>query len=121
MFYDSLVSSIPQKWKISLKNSQKISNINRTGDEVGLKINGKFRPISKITSKMIDVSLIKKSFKTPVAISICINLFPFLENHNWADTFNLPFKTLKEIYLQSFQYKILNRILNCNYNLHKRE
>ena len=31
----------------------------------------------------------------------------------------LVYKITKEPYLQSFQYKILNRTLNCHYNLYK--
>ncbi len=37
----------------------------------------------------------------------------------WNCVYNLPYKINKEPYLQSFQYKILNRILNCNSNLFK--
>jgi len=31
----------------------------------------------------------------------------------------MPYKTITEPYFQSFQYKIINRILNCNEKLHK--
>ena len=42
-----------------------------------------------------------------------------MENHDWKCTFILPHKIAQETYLQSFQYKVVTRILNCNYNLHK--
>ena len=119
MFYNSLVSSIPQRWTDTIKNTTDISNISRRLDDVCLKIKDKYVVISKVTSKMIYEMMIEKDFKTPVAITSWIDLFPFLENHKWADTFILPFEVIQETYLQSFQYKILNRILNCNYNLHK--
>ena len=46
-------------------------------------------------------------------------LHPFLEHYDWKYTFILSNIVAKETYLQSFQYKVVNRILNCNYNLHK--
>ena len=38
---------------------------------------------------------------------------------NWHEIFELPYKNTTEPYLQSYQYKILNRILNCNERLYK--
>ena len=46
-------------------------------------------------------------------------MFPFLETEDWTPIFKRAFDITKEPYLQSFQYKILNRILNTNENLHK--
>ena len=68
MFYNSLVSSIPQSWRNTIKNSSEISNSSRGPNEVCLK--------SVPTSKMIYESLIEKDFKTPVAITSWIDLFP---------------------------------------------
>ena len=48
-----------------------------------------------------------------------IETYPFLENHNWSNTFLLPCKVLQEPYLQCFQHKSVHRLLNCNYNLRK--
>ena len=63
--------------------------------------------------------LIKENTKPPTALNVWVELYPFLENFNWSHVFRLPYKIMKESYIQSFQYKVLNRILNCNYNLHK--
>ena len=41
------------------------------------------------------------------------------EKIDWKCVFTLPFHVTKESYLQNFQYKIINRSLNCNYNLKK--
>ena len=38
---------------------------------------------------------------------------------DWSIIYKLAFKTTTEPYLQSFQYKIIQGILNCNYNLNK--
>ena len=45
--------------------------------------------------------------------------YPFLEKLDWKEVFKLPFMITTEPYLQSYQYKILNRILNCNDRLFK--
>ena len=63
--------------------------------------------------------LIKQKTKPPTSLNVWIDLYPFLEILNWGDIFQLPYKITKEAYIHSFQYKVLNRILNCNYNLHK--
>ena len=55
----------------------------------------------------------------PTAVSTWIDLFPFLEQVNWAHLFTYVNKVTSELYLQSFQYKVTNRTLNCNYNLFK--
>ena len=53
--------------------------------------------------------------KKTTAQETWINIYAFLENLDW-DTINLlPYKITSEPFLQSLQYKILNRILNCNY------
>ena len=61
------------------------------------------------------------SLKTqnPTSLSIWLDLFPFLEHADWKTIFNTVYTVCKEPYLQSFQYKILHRTLNCNYNLFK--
>ena len=46
-------------------------------------------------------------------------MYPFLELQDWELLYQLPFIVSAEPYLQSFQYKILNRILNTKENLHK--
>ena len=48
-----------------------------------------------------------------------MNIFQFQEKEDWAPIFKRTFKVTKEPYLQSFYYKIWNRILNTNKNLFK--
>ena len=56
MFYNSVVSSIPQVWKKKLRQVQR-----RTGtDEINIKVDSKWTPLSKTNSKLIYESLLKK-------------------------------------------------------------
>ena len=52
------------------------------------------------------------------AVEKWVEQFPFLETAPWNKIFKMIHHSDYETYLQSFQYKIINRILNCNYNLH---
>ena len=58
-------------------------------------------------------------FEPPTSINTWLDRFPFMENIDWKDIFELPYKIVSEPYLQSYQYQIVNRILNCNKRLNK--
>ena len=57
--------------------------------------------------------------KKPTALETLLDLFPFLEHENWSSVYTLVYKITTEPYLQTFQYKIINRTINCRYNLQK--
>ena len=63
--------------------------------------------------------MVSRISKPPTSLSTWINIYPFLETHAWHITFALPYKIVHEPYLQSFQFKIIHRIINCNDNLYK--
>ena len=41
-----------------------------------------------------------------------------IEEVEWAKVFTLPYNLVRDTKLQSFQYKLLNRLIPCQYNLH---
>ena len=118
MSYNCLSSAIPKSWKKKLKY-QKVDCFERWPDEIYIKIINKYVVLNKVRNKQIYEELIRKVIKPPTAVEPWIETYPFLENHDWSQTFLLPFKVLQEPYLQCFQYKIVHRLLNCNYNLYK--
>ena len=61
----------------------------------------------------------QKHTKLPTSIEKWVIIFPFLEKEDWSQIFKRVFEITKEPYLQRFQYKILNRILNNKDNLFK--
>ena len=65
------------------------------------------------------MNLIGKITELPTSINKWIESYPFLETIDWKDIFELPYNITTEPYLQSYQYKILHRILNCNDRLFK--
>ena len=120
MKYNSLISAIPKTWKHIIKDKFSITdNTVRISHEPYLKINTIQKPLSKITNKQIYLTLISKHIKPPTAIDTWINIFPFLELQDWTTIYRTSFEVTKEPYLQSFQYKIINRVLNCKERLYK--
>ena len=115
----SLISAIPKIWKEKLKAHSEPMHDQKLGEIPRIKIGQKFVVIQKITNKQIVNKLLKNTIKPATSIETWINLFPFLETEDWNQIFLRTFKITKETYLQSFQYKILHRILNCNEKLYK--
>ena len=73
--------------------------------------------IEKMSSQLFYWILMEKIIKTPACISKWQNALE-LEDINWKHTFLNPFKICKESMLQSFQFKLLHRIIPCNHWLY---
>ena len=75
--------------------------------------------ICKVKSKVLYWSVINHKLVEPTAIDTWIDLYSFLDIFPWYKIFKLAHCIVPETYLHTFQYKILHRLLNCNYNLNK--
>ncbi len=121
MKYNSIKMAIPKKWKNILKKNIPLDILmeQNTDHILQKSVNNINKHIYKITNKDIYRSIIKQKGQEPTSINTWYEMFPFMENNiNWEDIFLLPYTIVKEPYLQSFQYKILNRIINCNEKLY---
>ena len=118
MSYNSVITSIPKHWKESLTNKPLDLKM-CWPEDIQIKIQNKYVSLKKVKNNEIYRQLITTISKAPTSIETWIETYPFLETHDWKDSFCLPYKVLKETYLQSFQYKIITRNLNCNYSLFK--
>ena len=56
--------------------------------------------------------------KLPTSTDYWISEFPFLHDNNFSEIYKIK-KSVTEVRLQSFNYKLLNRIFPCNSNLYK--
>ena len=65
------------------------------------------------------LDIVKRKYKSPVSQVKWLERFPFLENIDWRSIYCLPYKTCRDNYSQTIQYKLLHRYTNCNYNLFK--
>ena len=102
---------------IVFKNFKALSFI--LSSNFSLILNNNIVPIEKVTSKKIYCEILRGKIKPPSALGTWLNLFPFLENFNWQKVYSLVYSISKEPHLQTFQYKVLNRSINCRYNLYK--
>ena len=121
MEYNSLITSIPKKWRTVLKEKVPTINIQelKTPIDPQIVINRKFKSILTIKNNEIYRALINNYTQSPTSITKWIESYPFLEIVDWKEIYQLPYRILREPYLQSFQYKIINRILNCREKLLK--
>ena len=108
--YLSLVNAIPKQWFKEIHKSC-VAKLN----DVQTKMESK---IMMLTSQKVYWKLLGTIVKQPTATEQWISLFPFLHDNDFCEIYKIP-NNITNVKLQSFQYKLLNRIVPCNYNLHK--
>ena len=79
-----------------------VSENNRLLDTIHGRVKAKLQAITEIKPEEIYQELISTSVKQPTSQNTWSNLFTFLENHSWKNTYTLPFRILREPYYQSF-------------------
>ena len=97
MRWNSIVSAIPKEWKnklVKLVNIQSKDLLDAEG--IYIRINNKFKSIKHVSSKEIYLSLINRKSIPPTSIEKWIYIFPFMENFEWNQFFQLPFKVIRE-------------------------
>ena len=111
--YLQIKIAIPYKWKTLLRDNtlRKLSNLH--------KLIYKDNDLSKLYNKNIYNIIMKQNQQIPPAQDIWVENYPYLVEANWESIYKLAFKTCSDTYVQSLQYKILNRYVNCNENLYK--
>jgi hypothetical protein len=82
-------------------------------------IDGTPNSVTLLCSKRVSLMLIERIKSPPTSIEKWIEKFSFLNDNDFKQYFTLAHKAVQDTKLQSFQYKILNRILPCNESLHK--
>ena len=113
--YFGLQKAIKKEWQNNIK-LHKFEPSGQLDDGPYLTVNRVSKPL---TSQHIYWELINPQSKPPSSLDIWVDLFPFLDKLDWSNIFTLVNRITCEPYLQTFQYKVLNRTLNCRYNLYK--
>ena len=111
----SIVIAIQREWKSKIKKEKLLQDklASLINDDTYIMINNRYKLAKLVTSKEIYQKLIMENIEPPTSKEKWINIFPFMENIDWSKIFSLSFRTVREPYFHSFQYKVLNRILNC--------
>ena len=111
--YNKLIMSIPRSWKSALKVSD-----NKTLSKLH-SILYKDKDLFKLYNKDVYNIFISRNSSPVISQEKWIESYPFLEGINWDHLYRLPYVICSTTYIQSLQYKILHRYVNCNANLFK--
>ncbi len=112
--------SIPKEWK-DILYSQKY-----TGRKLDyckdLYICNKMYNIEIMKTNVIYNHFIKSKCRTPTCIVKWTEVYPEFNNASedlWPNIFILPFRITRETRLQTFQFKIIHRLITCQKKLHE--
>ncbi len=114
-----LKSSIPIEWKEKLKQCSQMPKNIPSGNTI--KIINTIKTIEKVTFIEFDWHLMNTDPYTPIAVQKWSSHYP---TFNEACTnvlhriLKLPFKTVRDTKIQTFQYRIIQKIIPCNKLLH---
>ncbi len=82
-----------------------------------INVNNKVLNIEKIKCKDFYWHLINKAPHMPKNILKWCETYPDFKNADtktWQRIFKLPFQVIRETRIQTFQYKILHKVISCN-------
>ena len=114
--YNLIYSAIPKTWKQKLMGHKPTQNVN---SKVYLKINGILKNLTNVHNRDLYFELLRTKVSEPSSVDTWIDIFPFLESVSWKAIFKNTHQIVPDSYLQTFQYKVMHRLTNCNYNLFK--
>ncbi len=86
-----------------------------------IKINNKIKTLENVTCKDFYWHLRNTDPHTPTALqkwSIHYPIFKEASANIWPRIFKLPFTTVRDTKIQTFQYRIIQNIIPCNKWLH---
>ncbi len=86
-----------------------------------IKINNKIKTLEKVACKDFYWHLLNTDPHTPTVLqklSIHYLIFKEVSANVWPRIFKLPFKTLRDTKILTFQYRIIQNIILCNKWLH---
>ena len=116
----ALTFAIPKIWKDKMANEPTLSKLKTliNTNDTYIIINNTAKKMNLTNSKELYKKIIITKISPPSSINKWAEIYPFMEGYDWNRIFLLPYKIIKEPFLQGFQYKVLNRIINCNDKLY---
>ncbi len=110
--------SIPHVWRKSLCSNEKYT----LSDEVFISLDNKNYCISDISSKLCYWYFVNQKRRDPTCIQRWTEVYPNLKDGDpnlWSCVFKLSFSICRETKLQSFQYRLLHRLITCHEKLYE--
>ena len=114
LLLQGIFSAIPHNWKLLFKDGENTNNRNDetvSDDDV--------QDITRMTSKSIYSTLVKRIQISPTAQSKFNSLYNISGITDWKNIYQLPGQVTVDTRTRVFQYKIINRILYTNKTLYK--
>ena len=106
--------SIPHSWRKLLTDCKE--NYPKQKD-ILVRINGTKKQLSMCKCKDFYWNFLNATSIEPSSKTSWKKQFPLLEDFDkskWASVYKIPFQSTRETCIQSFQYKLINRIIACN-------
>ena len=114
LLLQGIFSAIPHNWKLPFKDGENTNN--RTDETVS---DDDVQDITRMTSKSIYSTLVKRIQISPTAQSKFNSLYNISGITDWKNIYQLPGQVTVDTRTRVFQYKIINRILYTNKTLYK--
>jgi hypothetical protein len=118
MMYNSLISAIPRNWKTIIAMMVKPIICNTETEEnttiPSLILNGVLIKMTMFCNKQFVNMLLEKNHSLPTAINKWMIAHGDID---WPRVFLSPYCLVRDTKIQTFQYKVINRIIPCEYNL----
>ena len=114
LLLQGIFSAIPPNWKLPFKDGENTSN--QTDETV---LDDDVQDITRMTSKLIYSTLVKRIQIPPTAQSKFNSLYNISGMTDWKNIYQLPGQVTVDTRTRVFQYKIINRILYTNKTLYK--
>ena len=110
--------SIPLEWRTTLSDATLINTEKCIAlADISTVIAGKIKSLVTCKTREIYQCLIKRKAQQPTAVQRWEAQYPEISNDDWKNIYTRAFKAVRETKIQTFQYKILHRIINCNKKL----
>ena len=115
-FLDTLniQNSIPTDWIKQIKNSS--IKVSKEPNNL-IFINNRLVDLEKCKCNEFYWHILNLNIKTPRAVYQWQKIFQPLENVDsdfWKSIYKMPFKTVRDTQIQSFQFRIIHRTIACN-------
>ena len=107
--------SLPHSWRTILTINKPIKIQNNVVFYNNKEVNSLF----KSDAKQIYSFFSSKNKSKPTCIDKWQNIYPNSQDTNWPYIFKLSFISSRETNLQSFQYRVLHRVITCRKKLHE--
>lgn len=117
MFYNGIITAIPNTWIKEIKNTSNIETIEISVDVMAIVVDNKMIDIKQVRCNQMYMLAIQRVIERPTCYYKWESSY-YYATFDWEIINIIPYQCTSETYLQSLQYKIIHRYFPCKANLH---